>query len=300
MLEFFGYNFLSDGNAIDPFPSSMENIGEATLENAIYDEFFITKDVESQYSTTKPTDWDIYTIVLALFQGNLDGGNIGGSIDQLDSIRIKRRKVGSFEWITIKEIPVNTVDDINFANEDLLAMNGERYEYAWIPVLNGIEGNYITAEIDSKFNGVFIADADTIYKFYSGVSYGSLQQNQQVGVFTLLNQQYPIYVANGQSNYQTGSFSGRTLGNFEDTRELNRKEMVEQRDNLLKFLTNKKAKIIKDYNGNQWLVFITGSPNVEFDNKWGNGLMTVNFQWSEVGNPENEQDLQNTGLAPII
>lgn len=300
MLGFFGYNFLSDGNAIDPYPTSIEDIGEVKLENAIFDEFFITKDTISSYSKVKPTDWDIYTILLAQFQGNLDGGNIGGSIDQLDSIRIKRRRVGTFDWITIKDIPVNVPEDVNFANEDLLAMDDTRYEYAWIPVLNGIEGNYITAEIDSKFNGVFIADADTIYKFYAGVSYGAMQQNQQVGIFNPLNRQYPIYVSNGQSNYKTGNLSGRILGHFEDTHELDRKEMVAQRDELLKFLTNKKVKIIKDFNGNHWLVFITGSPSVEFEDKWGNGMMTVNFQWGEVGDPENEEDLQDSGLAPIV
>lgn len=300
MLGFFGYNFYSDGNTLDPYPTAINNIQTIKIENAIYDGFYMTKDVVSEYSTDVPTDWDLYTIMLAQFENSLTAGNLDALIDQLNSIRIKRRKLGTFDWITIKEIPVNAPEDVNFIGEDLLAMNDTVYEYAWVPVLNDIEGNYITAQIESKFNGVFIADADTIFKFYAGVSYGGAQKVQQIGVFNPLNRKYPIYVANGALDYMTGSITGRILGNYETTHELNRKEMVEQRDALLNFLTNKKAKLIKDFNGNQWLVFIIDSPSVSFDTQWGNGMMDVGFDWSEVGDPDKAEDLQNVGLVPIV
>lgn len=300
MLSFLGYNFFSDGNSLDPYPTSLENITNLTIQNGIYDEVYLTKDTIEDYSTIKPTDWGLYTILLAQFEGNLDGGNLAGAVQQMDSIRIKRRKVGEFDWVTLKVVPINTAADLSFVGEDLYAEYDTDYEYAWVPVLNGIEGNYVTAEITSKFNGVFIADADTIYKFYAGVTYGSAQSVQQVGMFTPLNQKYPIYVANSQTDFMTGSISGQIMGRYEDTHEFNRKEMVQERDALLKFLKNKKPKIIKDDNGNQWLVFITGTPSVSFDARWGNGMMNVSFDWGEVGDSNDTQDLQNAGLAPIV
>lgn len=300
MVSFVGYNFFSDKNALDPYPGAFGNVTELKIQNGVYDEVYITKDVNEPYSTEKPTEWELYTLLLAQFKNNLDGGNFEGSLSQFDSIRIKRRKLGEFDWVTINQIPINAPEDLRFVGEDLFAQNETYYEYAFVTVLNNVEGNYIISGIESKFNGVFIADADTIYKFYAGVSYGGAQSVQQVGVFNPLNRKYPVYISNGAIDYMSGSITGTIMGNYENTHELNRKDMVQERDVLLAFLKNKKPKIIKDSNGNCWLVFITGTPSVNFGANWGNGLMTLNFEWSEVGDPNNTQDLQNFGLVPII
>ena len=51
MFEFLNYNFFSDKNCLDPVPTSIENITQVQIQNGIYDEVYITKDVESSYST---------------------------------------------------------------------------------------------------------------------------------------------------------------------------------------------------------------------------------------------------------
>lgn len=300
MIAFCGYNFGKDGNSLDPVPTNVKDITSTYIQNGIYDCVFATRNVTDPYSTTIPSVWDIYTIMLANFNGNLSAGNIDIMLQAITSVRIKKRKQSSFEWITIKEIPINTMQDLNFVFEDYFSANNEEYEYAWVPVLNNVEGNFISQKIFSQFNGVFIADADTIYKFYAGVSYGVSEQVQKIGTFEPFGKQYPVYVSNSLINYQTGSLSGKIIGQYEKTYEFDRKEMVEEKNQLLKFLTNKKAKLIKDWNGNEFLCVIVGNPNVAYDSNWGMGMMTVSASYSECGQHDNANDMQKAGLIPVI
>ena len=300
MLQFTGYSFIADGDALDPRPSYIDNIEQIKIQNAIYNDFYITSATISPYNTTPPTEWDIYTLLWATSNNTINAGSVDYTVNDVDSIRIKRRKVGDFDWLTIYEQEINTASDFLFSGEDYFAQNGEEYEYAWVPVLAGNEGNYIVKSIESQFKGVFIADADTIHKFYAGVAYGTSQQTQQVGIYNPIGQKYPIYVTNGANNYQTGSVTSKIVGNYENTGVLDRKEMVEEKNDLIKWLTNKKAKVLKDHNGNIWLVFITGAPSVTYDSQWGNGMMELSFQWGEMGDPNDVKDMQNVGLWPQI
>ena len=300
MIQFLRYNFISDGNSLDPFPTNVEDVEEISISNGIFNDLLLTQDVTSEYSTEVPDEWDIYTRLLAGFDNSFSGGSVDYNINEITSIRIKRRKLGEFVWNTIYEQPINNIQDIVFSGQDYFAINKEEYEYAWVPVLNNNEGGYVVESIVSNFKGWFIADADTIYKFMMGVQYGPSQQTQQVGIYNPLGQKYPIYIANGANNYQTGSFTGKVVGNYETTHVFNRKEMVLQKNALVEWLTNKRAKVLKDSNGNAWLLFVTGSPSVSYDAQWGNGMMELSFQYGEIGNLEDATDMQNMGLWPVV
>jgi hypothetical protein len=80
---------------------------------------------------------------------------------------------------------------------------------------------------------------------------------------------------------------------------LNRIDMVEQRNVLEQFLTNKKPKVIKDLNGNMWLVMFVDNIYISFDNSWGMGIATLSSNWVEVGDPNSEADLQSLGLITM-
>ncbi len=299
MVQFIHYNFLTDGNALDPFPSNVGDLDTVKIQGAVFNDLVITRDVSSPYGTTVPEDWDIYTILLATFNDTLKAGNVDISIEDIDSIRIKRRKLGEFDWQTIHEQEINSLQDLIFSGEDYFALNQTEYEYAWVPVLSNVEGTYIIESIESKFQGVFIADADVIYKLSAGVSYGPSEQTQLVAVYNPLGKKYPIYVSNGATNYQTGSVTAKIIGNYENTHRFDRKEMVQQKNNMLKWLTNKRAKVLKDSNGNMWLIFITGSPSVTYDAQWGNGMMEISFQYGEIGDVNDKEDMKKVGLFPI-
>lgn len=298
MFMICGYDFCKDENTLNPTPLSSSNYNFTMLKNGIFSHWYVTNDGEYSYSPEEPTVWDYLTIMNANLNGNLQAGNVSLLGDDIEGIKVKRRKIDSYDWITLKYIPVDELfESTTFSFNDYLNQNDTTYEYAFVPIVNGAEENYITNTIASKFEGVFICDSETIYKFYNGVQYGSLERVQKIGVLEPFGSKYPVIVSNGMINYSKSSLKGTILNNdFENSHIIRRKEIAEKREILLNFFTNKKAKILKDWNGNFWLMIIVDSPSVEFVNNYGMGISNISANWIEIGDPYNQQDLYNTGL----
>lgn len=299
MIGLVGYNFCADGNALDPTPTNINDITFTKVQNGIFDHFNVSRNTSFDYSSIIPTDWDIDTWMNASFAGNTSAGNVAQVATGVTSIRVKRRIKGTFDWITIREIPVTKPEDLSFVITDNLNAYNVEYEYAYVPMMEDVEGNYIVESILSKFEGVFICDIDTVFKFYAGVEYDTNDAIQQVGVFQPYNRKYPIVVSNSIMQYQTGSIGGWVLPeDYEDTHVFDRSKIVKEKEVLLNFLMNKKPKILKDMNGNNWLVYFTGNPSVTYDNNYGQGMLKVSANWTEVGDPNDKTDLYENGLIP--
>lgn len=299
MIGFIGYNFCGDGNSADPTPTSVNNITKTRLSNGIFDHFNMSRNVTFNYDSIEPIDWDIDTVINANFNGSIDGGNVEASVLNTTSVRIKRRVKGTFDWITIKEVSISKPEDFSFVITDNLASYDTEYEYAFVPLIGENEGNYIINSIMSKFQGVFICDAETVFKFSAGVEYSNNQVNQEIGVFQPYNRRYPVIVSNSVLNYKSGSIGGWVLPeNFDQNKVIDRKAITKEKEVLLNFLMNKKPKMIKDMNGNKWLVFFTGNPSLSYDNNYGQGMVKVNAEWTEIGDSESKDDLYEAGMIP--
>ncbi len=299
MLQFVGYNFFSDGDALNNAPSAIDGINNIQLTNAIYDHLNITRNTSTEVSTTIPTVWDYDTIIDASFDGNLSAGNVDFLIEEISAIKIKRRVQGTFDWITLNTVPINTVEDLTFAFNDLLNADYTTYDYALVPIMEDVEGEYIINSILSQFNGVFIGDYSTIYKFFYDVQYGTNARNQQIGTFQPLGNQYPIVIANGALSYESGTVSATILNDdFEDTGLVNAPAIVEKKTIIKDFLTNKKAKILKDWNSNIWLCIVVDSPQVTYKSGSGMAIPQIQFNWIQIGDATNQADLYNNGILP--
>ena len=247
-------------------------------------------------SNIPPTQWDFGTILDCNFNGNISGGTIKDFSSGITQVRVKKRKVGEFDWQIIKTYDISSSEDLSFVFNDYLTATNTEYEYAYVPVFGSVEGQYAISTVMSQFDGVFICDANTIFKFNMGVEYGSTDIVQQVGTFTVLGRKYPIVMSNGLANYQTGQLSGLVLPeDYEDTRTIDRIAITQRRNKLMEFLTNKKPKIIKDRNQNQWLVIIQ-SPSTSYLNNYGQGIVSASMQWIEIGDAESNKDLAKAGL----
>lgn len=302
MFAMCGYDFLLDGNALNPTTVPINNYTNVKLTNGIFDHWNVTKDVTTPVSTNIPTEWELLTIMNANFEGNIRADNLGGFIGVgIDGIKIKRRKINDFDWVTLKYIPINTLEDFTFVFQDNLAQSGQEYEYAFVSVAGGIEGNYITDSIGSEFDGVFICDAETVYKFYSDVTYGNTQRVQQIGVFEPYGRKYPVLVSNGLVNYSTGTLSGKIIPNeFFETRVLDKYAISKESKELVDFLTNKKAKIIKDWAGRIWLVVITDNPNISYIAKSQLNMLSASMNWTEIGDANSQEDLFSSGMVTEV
>ena len=297
MIGLIGYNFCSDSNALDPTPTDVNNLTYARVQNGIFDHFNVSRDTSFNYDSIIPTDWDVNTVMDADFAGNIFAGNVAQMASSVTSIRVKRRIKGSFDWVTIREIPVSAPEDLSFVITDNLNAYNVEYEYAFVPMMEDVEGSYIIESILSKFEGVFVCDIDTVFKFYGGVEYNGNDAVQQVGVFQPYNRKYPVIVSNSIVQYQTGNIGGWVLPeDYEDTHVFDRAKIVKEKELLLNFLMNKKPKIIKDMNGNNWLVYFTGNPSIIYDNNYGQGMLKVSATWTEVGDPNSKDDLYENGL----
>jgi len=279
-------------NDLDIFP-----INDVQLTNGIYDNMDITKDTSITYTNVKP-QWNYNTILDCNFNNNVNGGNLTIKLSQITSMKIKKRKSGTFSWTTLYEIPISKVEDLNFIRDDYIYKNGETYEYAIVPVLNSIEGEYITQPLYSECNGVFLSDSSSIYKFLSEVSYGDLTDVMDIGQYQTIGSRYPTLIINGNTDYQQGSVSGAILGrDYDKTRTIDRQDVVALSEEIRAFLKNGKSKILKDWNGNCWLCSINSSPTITFDSNYGMGKVNVSFSWVEQGKYDNQEDLELNGMV---
>lgn len=247
MFQFIGYSAFSGPTALDNAPSQVNNITSTQLTNAIFDHFNLTTDTELKFDTAIPNEWNFDTIMDANFNGDINAGNIDFLIEQISAIKIKRRISGTFDWLLLETIPINSIEDLSFVFVDRLNAYGLQYDYALVPVIESNEGDYLINTILSKFNGVFIGDYYTTFRFLYDVQYGTNARNQQTGVFTPLGRQYPIIVSNGILSYESGSVSGMVLNDgYSESGEIDPTAIVQKKTILKDFLTNKKAKILKD------------------------------------------------------
>ena len=150
-----------------------------------------------------------------------------------------------------------------------------------------------------------------IQMFVAGVNYNDSTLTQSVGVIPVLGSQYPIIVSNSNVNYHSGTMTAYALDdalyglnstsdslsyNAEQSNRLTRQQIVELRERIEQFLVNKNPKILKDWNGNIWLIMITDSINISWINEWGMGISTLDIPWTEIGSPLNQNDLEESGI----
>ncbi len=273
------------------------NLTNVIVGNAICRQLEVTNNIEETYNQNFD-DWDEFMVLKCDFDRNVQAGNLEEQVGNIDAIRIKRKDASMGKWITIFEREINDDTDLKIAYRDYGVPKGIEQTYALVPVLaDKTEGNYITAKVVPNWNATFIYDGEQCFKLYSSITYGNVAKNRPVGVLNPIGAIYPTVIQNGENKYMSGMVSGQLLGyNYEQTRRLDRVDVTRQIQDFTDFLTNGRAKIIFDWNGNCWLARVTDSPTINYNIKTTNGVATVSFSWVEQGKYNNEEDLENNNL----
>lgn len=259
-MVFVGYSFLTDEDCSSFTPTNVSKISSITLKNGIFDDLYITKETDSIYSAQIPKDWDFDTILHTLFQGTLHAGNVDYTISSVSEMRVKRREVGTYDWVTLYQIPISHVDDFNFERMDMTARAKTWYEYSLVPVINNVEGNLNINKVYSDYDGIFIVGSDEIFGTYLNTSI-SVQNNHISSSVTTLGRKYPYIVSSSKSNYTSGNISGTFIEFDRVVSELVPKEGWKYRKRLMDFFGDGKPKIIKVHDGRMWMSSIIGSPS---------------------------------------
>lgn len=296
--------------------SSIGQITRMEMTGCMVNHLFVTSDTTSTPTTTIPVeDWGNDYIFNADYTESADGGNAHAVLDGLQRLLFKRRvkgddRVDAWKTILTYEVtdPAVAVEELrDLFIKDYLGRDYESYEYAIVPVVKK-DGKIITATIDdaeeypsvdSKFEYTFISDGIKCYKLYANVGLGTATNQQLIGVHDPLGSQYPIVVSNSNINYMSGTLSGTVLNEefYKGDYIFDRYKLVKAREELQEFLSNKKPKIIKDWNGNIWLVQISGTPTYTFNDEWGMGMADVSIPWVELGSLDDQETLDKMNLV---
>lgn len=285
------------GQTISSLPVSLDYINYIKLENGIYDDFYATHvngNVKEPSNFVVPEQWDSETYLHTKFNGDFYAGNADFGVENTTNILVKRRKKGSYKWFPLFSIDVNSPDDFNFVIVDPYPASTVIYEYASVPIINGVEGTYSISECKVSFDQLVIVDKDATYSTPYDVEY-TQQKNNTSSVILPIQAKYPIYVANASNDFYTGNISASFF-------KLKNNELVfdasfEYRDEVLNFLNNRKVKFIKEPYGKCWIAAI-GNAIVDTNNGHQDAH-SLSFDFTEVGDIESNEDMNKFGLLDI-
>lgn len=304
-VEYSKFTNLDLENGVFPLPPKtpysapmfVDGLESVELMNGMFDYFYVTKDLTSTFPTPLPTSnlWTVDTVLYCDFNNNVNGGNVNFAVDEISAVRIKRRLKGDFKWTTIAQHKINGVEDFNFSLNDKTAPSLHTFEYAYVPLLeNSVEADYKKSEITTDFKGVYVADRQNSYQLLISPTLTSSQTNTG-GTINTLNSKYPYVISNSRANYASGTLSGTFFGStYKQTRRIDKSEVASQKKDIVSFLTNKKPKVIKDWNGNIYLCQVIG--NITCDSIMLSGGLNISFSFVEIGDFANTDDLIYSGM----
>lgn len=295
-MVFLGGTFCAAKNTLDHTATAINNINFILLQNAIFDEIHITKDISFSDNQTISKEWNYDTTIHANFNGNLHGGNVDYSAEQVSHVRIKRRLKGTYNWITLYEIPIHSYQDFLFERFDGLAARKE-YEYALVPVMSGVEGNININSIISDFEGIYIVEKDKAFGTILDINLGSIQKNKPTATVVTLGNKYPFVISNGETGYYSGSLSANFMEVDEASCGWKTKEAFDYRERLMEFLENGQPKLIKFDDGRSRIIKIVDSVTEEANGHPENILTSLNYV--ETGKIDSSTDLYNSNLIDV-
>lgn len=288
---FLGNSFASSKETLISSSVEAKNIQQLAVKSAVLDEIYVSNDLIdiTNFDAFIPSNWGFNTLLHAEFMGDLHGGNVGFSTDVVEFIRIKRRLKNESTFKTIYEKPIHKNEDFEIILLDYTEPIGN-IEYAYVPVISGGEGNYISNRVESKFESYFIGEKDVSYPIILDTAFKK-QLNHLVGVVELPNRLKPVVIKGGITNYYSGDMECTFIEN-RDCQWLTDSSW-EYRNQIYQFLTNGRPKILKDFEGNSWMIAITSGISEDSDHQ---KHVKSKFSVVECGETSSIGDLYDNGF----
>ena len=176
-------------------------------------------------------------------------------------------------------------------------------EYALLPVLYGLEGNYASTRVNSKFDKMFLIEGNTVWGTEITDGFCDTTRNIPSANIELLNNRYPIFVRNTIANYDTGNCKGSFVPfTDEESCELaydgdNDYQRIKYQRDFMDFICDSIPKILKLPDGRLWLVQVTPNPTDTANQTYNN--REISWSWVEIGNVDSEEDLYYLGFSDI-
>ncbi|MCI8358302.1 MAG: hypothetical protein HFI51_09185 [Lachnospiraceae bacterium] len=301
-MLFCGSGFAGGGLACALTPTGLININYVELKNGIYDDLYITKAADFELTNQCPAEWDFDTILWAKFSNTTNAGNVDWNLETTSHIILKSRPEGRFKWKTIAVRETKQIEDFVINYPDYFVASGQTMEYALVPVLYGMEGDYATTSVTPKYTKMFLIEDAIVWGTEITDGFCDTTRNLPSSTVELLNSRYPVFVRNTKANYDTGSCKGSFVPldeiscefTYQGTQDYQR--IKYQRD-FMDFICDGVPKILKLPDGRLWLVQVTPSPS-----DTANGIYNdrqISWNWVEIGDVNSESDLYYLGFSKI-
>lgn len=262
------------------------------LSNGMYDEWK-TDNALVDYKEEKEI-WGYDTIFLATFNNTLEAGNISNNGYDIDYLVFKRRNIENLAWTTFAKIKYDPSVKY-YQLIDRLAMAGETYEYCVVPVAGSIEGQENIQQVDVEFDNVWIVDNSSSVRLIYDINYGDISYRDNTTTIDTLENKYPFTFTTPLS-YREGSNGAKLIS---ETSAWNSKLDIRSerklRENILKFISDRKPKMIKDGLGRAYIVMIKDIVERPYSD-FNGAMVDVEFNWVEIGDATSSTDLENVGL----
>lgn len=309
-MYFLGASLIGDSSSYDIPISNVSNIKTTIVQNGFYDIFTATIDLlKYDMGIEYPTEWSNNTIYIAEFNDTTAAGAVDIDIHNVTDMLVKRRKVSdsttAHNWIVIFHQDLSEMDEdskitaLNTMQIDPTNINSAQYEYAIIPVVNGIQVNAVSQTVKSEFTGIYIMEADEFWGTIVTDAFINTTRNIAKTFQTTLNYRYPKGISNEVVNYDTGSTSGEFLPFDHNTCILQTEDdvRVPYQRRFMDFLTDYKMKILKSFDGRIWLIDINPSPTDNADGMYNRRI--ISFNWTEIGSVESQYDMYYAGFYKV-
>lgn len=295
-MIFLGTTFFSGKHTLDPPATYILPIEQLTLRDGTFDHIYMSKTADSIIDETH-NDWNENTLLDAPFDESLDAGNSGFSLRNTDTILIKVREKGTFDWKVIYTKEINEIEDFDIYEIYKYCRGGDTdYEFQLVSTSNGVENSYVQAEVTSSFEGFFVMDQENTIGTIFDVGDNNTVRNTLVEPLELLNEKYPAYISNASANYTTGTTSGTFLA-LTEWDSVDKSGGVRLRKNAVDVLSDKKAHILKLSDGRIWLIKVNGQ--VQNNRGQHDDQRQLSFDWVEIGDVNDQETLYNLGLSDV-
>ena len=315
---FLGYTFCRDNTSHTEISSDLKTIRTADVKGVVVDELYMTKDstlttydddgtptvAESIVDYVVPYQryWDKNTVLHADFDQDIKAGNIKYDVDEVQAVKLKRRKHGDLKWQTIyeQEIDKSAENPFNFTFKDYLEPSNTDIDYCYTFVIDGNDYDSIFITERSDFSDFFIIGADiennqvknTVYHAIANVV-NTPKYNRASNTIVCPGSKYPYVINNGIAQYYSGTFNAIFFPVL-NCCEFDAENAWVFRNGLDKFLANGQAKLIKKFDGNIWLANIVGDITRSDGDHYQ--CEVQEFEWVECGDPWSAGDLYDNGF----
>lgn len=289
---FFLYDMFQDVNALNPTGNNFQ-VNTLRISNGVFQHLNILNYISTGidvFDTTIPEDWTENTLINATFTGSIEGGSISDFIGYVDSLQVQKQEEGTNEWITLQTIYKNQQTGIinaSFTMQDSYGKNNTKYLYQIVPVDSlGNVGTALQQDVLSIFNNAYIVDATHVYTLTNEYEISNAQTNQQSTIYTPYGSKFPFVAFNAQTKYDSKTITAILLAPTSQSATnsfIDRNAQVKLVKEFNDWLTNGKAKIWKDFNGNLKVVSVVDAVTNEYYKELGNGIASTTFNYVEVG-----------------